>query len=229
MTTISTSLQVVLARIAAAALAVGRHPDEIQLIAVSKTWPAPRVRDARTAGIGRFGESYVQEALGKISVLQELGIEWHFIGALQGNKARRVAEHFAWVHTIDRVELAERLAKTRPASLGPLNVCLQVNISNEASKSGVAPSEVANLAARVARLRGIRLRGLMAIPRATRVEQEQRAQFRAMRTLFEALKTEGFPLDTLSMGMSEDLEAAIAEGATMVRVGTALFGSRDAH
>lgn len=218
-----------MARISAAAQAAGRNLDEIQLIAVSKTWGAERLREAAAAGIHRFGESYVQEALAKIAVLSDLASEWHFIGALQSNKTRAIAENFAWVHTVDRFDLAERLADARPAAAAPLNVCLQINISAEASKRGVAAAEAARLAARVAGLHGIRLRGLMAIPRPTLDTGEQRGQFRAVRAVFETLKADGFPLDTLSMGMSDDLEAAIAEGATMVRVGTALFGSRNAH
>lgn len=229
MTTISNALQAVFARIDGAAKSAGRPAQEIQLLAVSKTWPAERLQEAAAAGMRRFGESYVQEALGKINALRGLELEWHFVGALQSNKTRAVAEHFAWVHTIDRIELATRLAKARPAHLAPLNVCLQVNISAEPNKRGAAASELASLAEAVARLHGIRLRGLMAIPRASPLENEQRAQFRAVRELYEALKTQGFPLDTLSMGMSDDLEAAIAEGATIVRIGTALFGARDAH
>lgn len=229
MTIISNSLQVVIDRMAVAAAAAGRSSDEIKLIAVSKTWGAEHLEAAYRAGQRRYGESYLQEALGKMTALCALEIEWHFIGALQSNKTRAIAEQFAWVHTVDRFDLAERLAKARPISAAPLNVCLQVNISAEPSKRGVAADETASLAARVAGLHGIRLRGLMAIPRATPDQAEQRAQFASLRRLYQALNAAGLSLDTLSMGMSDDLEAAIAEGATMIRVGTALFGKRDAN
>lgn len=229
MTTISNGLQVVMSRIAAAAAAADRSKDEVELIAVSKTWGAQRLQEVYAAGQRCFGESYLQEALKKMAALRELDIEWHFIGALQSNKTRTIAEHFAWVHTVDRLDLAERLAKARPASAGPLNVCLQINISAEPSKRGICADEAADLAARVAGLHGIRLRGLMAIPRATPDLGEQRAQFSALRQLYQRLNAGGLSLDTLSMGMSNDLEAAIAEGATLVRVGTALFGKRDAN
>ena len=200
----------------------------VTLLAVTKTWPAAAVRDAHGAGQRAFGENYVQEGVDKITELGDLRaqIEWHLIGPLQSNKTRVVAEHFDWVQSIDRLKIAERLSAQRPPVLGPLSVCVQVNISAEASKSGVAPAEAAHLAQAVAALPNLRLRGLMAVPEATATAGE-RDPHRALHTLFEALRTGGFAdFDTLSIGMSADLEAAVAEGSTMVRVGTAIFGGR---
>lgn len=226
MTTISANLQAVLARIQAAARNSGRNPEDIALLAVSKTWPACDVREAVAAGQTAFGENYVQEGVEKIEELASLGLEWHFIGPLQSNKTRRVAELFDWVHSIDRLKIAQRFSEQRPTSLAPLQVCLQVNISGETSKSGVPVEEVRHLARQVAQLPHLKLRGLMAIPAPIEGFAEQRQAFRRLREAFEMLKDEGFPLDTLSMGMSHDLEAAIAEGATLVRIGTAIFGER---
>lgn len=230
MSTFSSRLAAVRARIASAARAAGRSEAEIQLLAVSKTWPAETILEARKAGLAAFGESYVQEAVEKIEALRGTDIEWHYIGAVQRNKTRIIARDFAWVHGVERAEIAERLARARlEAHETPLNICLQINPTGEASKHGVAPEDGMALAHAVAGLRGIRLRGLMAIPRVSEDFAEQRAQFHVVRQLFDELNAHGFSLDTLSMGMSGDLEAAIAEGATMVRIGTALFGPRNAH
>lgn len=227
MTTISANLQAVIARIEDAARRFGRNPDGISLLAVSKTWPASDVREAALAGQRSFGENYVQEGVSKALSLASLNLDWHFIGPLQSNKTRPVAETFAWVHSVDRLKIAERLSEQRPESLPALQVCIQVNVSGEQTKSGVSPDAVAALAQRVAELPRVRLRGLMAIPEPVEDFVRQRAAFRRLRELFEQLKKEGLPLDTLSMGMSHDLEAAVAEGATMVRVGTAIFGERN--
>ncbi|MEY8879232.1 MAG: YggS family pyridoxal phosphate-dependent enzyme [Leptothrix sp. (in: b-proteobacteria)] len=215
-------------RIAAACVRAGRMPADVQLLAVSKTQGADAVRAAHAAGQRAFGENYVQEALAKIDALADLrgALEWHLIGPLQNNKTRAVAEAFDWVHSIDTLKTAQRLNDQRPAPLAPLQVCLQVNISGEASKSGVAAAEVPALAAAVAALPRLRLRGLMAIPEPAGDVEAQRAPHRALRELLGTLQAQGLALDTLSMGMSADLEAAIAEGATIVRVGTALFGAR---
>lgn len=222
---ISDSLQAVKTRVAAACVAAGRPPDAVQLLTVSKTFPAAAVREAFDAGARAFGENYVQEGLAKIDALIDLRsqIEWHLIGPLQSNKTRPVAEQFDWVHTVDRLKVAQRLAEQRPADLPPLNICLQVNISAEASKSGLLPAEVAPLAREVAQLARVRLRGLMAIPEPG---PGALAQHQAMRQLFDGLRAEGLALDTLSLGMSADLEAAIQAGSTMVRVGSAIFGVR---
>lgn len=200
----------------------------MNLLAVTKTCPGVSVREAVAAGQRDFGENYVQEAVGKIEELADLRaqIRWHLIGPLQSNKAREVATHFDWVHAIDRMKLAQRLSDLRPPELPPLQVCLQVNISGEDSKSGVAPEAALALAREVATLPRLKLRGLMAIPEPEGDLAAQRAPHRALRKLFEAMNAEGLALDTLSIGMSADLEAAIAEGATWVRVGTAIFGSR---
>lgn len=234
MPTIAVHLDAVLARIAKATADAGRAPDSVRLLAVSKTFDADAVRDAATAGQRAFGENYVQESLDKIAALSAdtrsaafAQLEWHFIGPLQSNKTRPVAEHFAWVHSVDRLKIAERLSNQRPDDMPPLQVCLQVNISGEASKSGVLPADVREVAHAIATLPNLQLRGLMAIPEPTEDPARQREPFAAVRALFEALVADGLPLDTLSMGMSGDLEAAIAEGATMVRVGTAIFGARD--
>lgn len=216
----------VLQRIRAAAAACGRAADSTRLIAVSKTQPAAMIRAAVAAGVTDIGENYLQEAQGKLAELADLPITWHFIGPLQSNKTRAVAERFDWVHSVDRLKLAQRLAEQRPPERGPLNICLQVNISGEATKSGVAAAELPALAAAVAALPRLRLRGLMAIPEPAAHPAAQRRAFAAVRAQFEALRAEHPALDTLSMGMSADLEAAIAEGATLVRVGTDIFGAR---
>jgi pyridoxal phosphate enzyme (YggS family) len=226
MTPISTNLQAVIARIDAAARRFGRDPAVVSLLAVSKTWPATCVREAAAAGQRAFGENYVQEGVDKIGELASLNLDWHFIGPLQSNKTRPVAEHFDWVHSIERLKIAERLSQQRPTHLPPLNVCLQVNVSGEASKSGCTLQEAPTLAAAIAALPNLRLRGLMCIPEPVEEFEAQRKPFRQLRELYEQLINEGLPLDTLSMGMSHDIEAAIAEGATMVRVGTAIFGDR---
>ncbi len=226
MTTISANLQAVRTRIAAAAELAGRAVEDICLLAVSKSFPPEQVREAAAAGQRAFGENYVQEGLTKIGALGDLGLEWHFIGPLQSNKTRPVAEHFAWVHSIDRLKIAERLAEARGASRPPLQVCIQVNVSGEASKSGVSPGDAAALAHGLAALPNLRLRGLMAIPEPTDDMVLARQRFAALRRLRDALNREGLALDTLSMGMSHDLEAAILEGATVVRIGTAIFGER---
>lgn len=226
MTTISTNLQAVRARIAAAAQLAGRAVEDIRLLAVSKTFPPERIREAALAGQIAFGENYLQESLGKIAALADLGLEWHFIGPLQSNKTRPVAEHFSWVHGIERLKIAERLSAARGAARPPLQVCIQVNVSGEASKSGVSPGETAALAHAVAGLPNLRLRGLMAIPEPTDDMPLARQRFAMLRELREVLNKAEMALDTLSMGMSHDLEAAILEGATIVRVGTAIFGER---
>ncbi|MBL8453747.1 MAG: YggS family pyridoxal phosphate-dependent enzyme [Zoogloea sp.] len=222
----SARLQNIAERIAQAAIVSGRDPSEVQLLAVSKTWPAESVREAAAAGQRAFGESYVQEAIDKLDALAGLGLEWHFIGPLQSNKTRPVANAFAWVHSVDRLRIAQRLSEQRDVHLPPLQVCIQVNVSGEASKSGVAPDALPDLARAVAALPRLQLRGLMTIPEATSDVVLQRARFATLRQLKDGLVASGLPLDTLSMGMSDDLEAAIAEGATIVRVGTAIFGSR---
>lgn len=227
MTSIAANLQAVRARIAAACAAAGRPVDAVQLLAVSKTWPAAGVREAAAAGQRAFGENYVQEAVDKAAELAALQLDWHFIGPLQSNKTRPVAEGFAWVHSVDRLKIAERLAAQRPPQLPPLQACVQVNVSGEASKSGCAPDQAAALAHAVAALPGLRLRGLMAIPEPSDDSRLQHSRFALLRQLRDRLNAEGLGLDTLSMGMSEDLEAAIMEGATIVRIGTAIFGKRD--
>jgi len=227
MTTISANLQAVLARIEAAARKFGRNPDDISLLAVSKTWPAVDVRAAVDAGQRVFGENYVQEGVDKTVELAALGLTWHFIGPLQSNKTRRVAETFDWVHSVERLKIAERLSEQRPEGLPPLQVCLQANVSGEETKSGVALSELPQLALQVARLPRLKLRGVMAIPAPLDDFDAQRQSFRLVREAYEQLRGEGLALDTLSMGMTHDLEAAIAEGATLVRVGTAIFGERN--
>ncbi|MHB8786439.1 MAG: YggS family pyridoxal phosphate-dependent enzyme [Thauera sp.] len=226
MTTIAERLQAVCARIEAAEAASGRPCAGVRLLAVSKTWPAEAVREAALAGQQAFGENYVQEGVDKAEALRELGLEWHFIGPLQSNKTRAVANAFDWVHSIDRLRIAERLSAQRDVHLPPLNVCIQVNVSGEASKSGVAPDAVAALALDVATLPQLRLRGLMCIPEPTEDLALLRARFALLRSLRDELNARGLGLDTLSMGMSHDIEAAIAEGATIVRVGTAIFGER---
>ena len=230
MGSIENNLQEVKRRISGAALAAGRPPAAVRLLAVSKTFGADVVRQAHAAGQRAFGENYVQEALEKIQALADLrpGIEWHLIGPLQSHKTRAAAEACDWVHSVDRLKVAQRLAEQRPAWLPPLQLCLQVNISGEASKSGVLPAEAGALALTVAALPRERvvLRGLMAIPEPAGDFDEQRAPHRALRELLAAVNARGLALDTLSMGMSADLEAAVAEGATILRVGTAIFGGR---
>ena len=229
MASIAENILQVRGRIASACQAFDRLPANVNLLAVSKTCPGVAVREAHAGGQRDFGENYVQEALGKIAELADLrsDLRWHLIGPLQSNKARDVAAHFDWVHSVDRMKLAQRLSELRPAELAPLQVCLQVNISGEASKSGAAPQDVPALARAVAALPRLKLRGLMAIPEPAGDLASQRAPHRALRQLLQTLNAEGLALDTLSIGMSADLEAAIAEGATWVRVGTAIFGSRD--
>ena len=230
MTTIPANLQAVNARIAAACAAAGRDPATVGLLAVSKTWPAACMREAFAGGQRAFGESYVQEAVTKQAALADLDLEWHFIGPLQSNKTRLVAEHFTWAHSVERLKIAERLSDQRLPHLPPLNVCVQVNVSGEASKSGCTPTEVPELCHAVAALPRLRLRGLMAIPELTEesalADSLTLRRFAQVRELRDALAAEGMMLDTLSMGMSHDLEAAILEGATIVRVGTAIFGER---
>jgi PLP dependent protein len=226
MTSITANLQAVISRVLAACSAAGRDPREVSLLAVSKTWPAGAVREAAAAGQRAFGESYVQEAVPKVAALADLDLEWHFIGPLQSNKTRPVAETFAWVHSVDRLKLAERLSAQRPVHLPPLQVCIEVNISGEASKSGCLVEEALELCRAVAALPNLRLRGLMAIPEPARESAVARRRFADLRDLRDRLNAEGLGLDTLSMGMSHDLEDAIMEGATIVRVGTAIFGER---
>lgn len=224
MSTIAENIAKVGVRIREAAQASQRDFSHIGLLAVSKTKPADAVREAFAAGVSNFGENYLQEALDKQAQLSDLPVVWHFIGPIQSNKTKPIAEHFAWVHSVDRLKIAERLSAQRPAHLPPLNICLQVNVSGEASKSGCSADELPALAHAVTQLPNLRLRGLMTIPEPTDDVTEQRAAFARLRTLQDSLN---LGLDTLSMGMSHDLEAAIAEGATWVRIGTALFGARD--
>jgi pyridoxal phosphate enzyme (YggS family) len=231
MSAIRQNLQAVRQRITEAADSAQRDVHGIELLAVSKTFGADAVIDAAHAGQLAFGENYLQEALGKIATIRashpELQLEWHFIGPIQSNKTRPIAEQFDWVHSVDREKIAQRLSEQRPPDLPPLNVCLQVNISGEASKSGVLPADVLAVAKAIAALPRIRLRGLMAIPEPDADAAQQRKPFRQMHALFDRLCAEGLQLDTLSMGMSADMPAAIAEGATIVRIGSAIFGNRD--
>lgn len=228
MTPIQTALQAVNERIGRAAKAAGRAPDEVSLLAVSKTFAPAALREAYAAGQRAFGENYVQEAAAKIDALRDLSdLEWHFIGPVQSNKTRLIAAAFAWVHSVDRLKIAQRLSEARPEALPPLQCCVQVNISGEASKSGVDPAAALDLARAVASLPRLRLRGFMGITEPTPQHARQQAQLCMLRELFEAAQADGLPIDTLSMGMSEDLELAIAEGATIVRVGTAIFGARE--
>ena len=215
-------------RVARAAAAAGRSAHSVTLLAVGKAQPAGLLAAAADSGLTHFGESYLQEALGKIAALQERPLTWHFVGRIQANKTRPIAEHFAWVHAVDRLKVAERLSAQRPPHAAPLNLCLQVNVAGELSKGGVAPAELPALAAAVARLPRLALRGLMCIPPEESEPTRQRAWFARLRTLLEELNAEGLRLDTLSMGMSADFEAAILEGATIIRLGTALFGARPA-
>lgn len=226
MSTIAENVAKVGTRIQEAALATGRVPEEVGLLAVSKTQPATALREAFAAGLTHMGENYLQEALAKQAQLTDLPLCWHFIGPIQSNKTKAIAEHFDWVHSVDRLKIAQRLSEQRPPELPPLNLCLQVNVSGEDSKSGCAPEEVPALAQAIAQLPRVHLRGLMAIPAPTEDPLQQRAAFARLRQLLTELSPD-LRLDTLSMGMSQDLEAAIAEGATWVRIGTALFGARD--
>jgi pyridoxal phosphate enzyme (YggS family) len=226
MTTIASNLQAVRTEIERSARQSGRRLDEVQLLAVSKTFAVNVLREAYQAGQRDFAENYVQEALDKIAALQDLAITWHFIGPIQSNKTRVIAENFAWAHSVDRLKIAERLSEQRSANLPPLHICLQVNISNEESKSGVASDEVAELAYTITKLPNLKLRGLMAIPAPSDNAAIQRNGFAQLRQLRDQLNQQGLQLDTLSMGMSHDFAAAIAEGATMVRIGTAIFGNR---
>ena len=231
MSTIAENLQAVEATIASAAEAANRPRSSVQLLAVSKTFPAEAVLEAMAAGQQAFGENYLQEALDKIALVAraqpEAPVEWHFIGPIQSNKTRPIASSFQWVHTVERLKIAQRLSEQRPPELGPLNVCIQVNISGEASKSGAQEDEVPELARQVAQLPNLRLRGLMAIPEPQADAALQRQAFARLRALAERLRLEGLALDTLSMGMSGDMQAAIMEGATIVRIGSAIFGARN--
>ncbi|HSS46850.1 MAG TPA: YggS family pyridoxal phosphate-dependent enzyme [Burkholderiales bacterium] len=262
MTAIALALQAVRKRVAASAKAAGRAPREIQLVAISKTFPPSKIVQAHQAGQTAFGENYAQEGVEKILALEKIllewrvepthagsdrarsdaprpsywvaspagpllrPLEWHFIGPIQSNKTRLIAEHFTWVHSVDREKIAERLSIARPAHLPPLQVCIQVNVSGEATKSGISPGNAAQLARFIQDLPGLKLRGLMAVPQPIMDFELQRRQLRKLREMKDALVAQGVPLDTLSMGMSHDLEAAIWEGATLVRVGTAIFGER---
>lgn len=230
MSLIRQNLQAITATIVATAQESGRPPEAVQLLAVSKTFGPEAVLEAVEAGQRAFGENYLQEGLDKIRAVQDAGatgLEWHFIGPIQSNKTRPIAENFAWVHTVEREKIAQRLSEQRPVGLPPLQICLQVNISGEASKSGVAPDEVAALAHKVAALPNLTLRGLMAIPEPAVHFDQQRAAFAQLRTVYDQLRADGLALDTLSMGMSADMRAAIFEGATIVRVGSAIFGARN--
>ncbi len=226
MATIGANLQAVNKRIADAARACGRDPAEVGLIAVSKTFGADAIAAAHSQGQRAFGENHLQEAVVKIPALGGLRLEWHFIGPIQSNKTRLIAENFAWVHSVDRAKIAERLSAARPAAAAPLQVCIQVNLGAENTKSGVAPAQALELARAVAALPRLKLRGLMAIPPVSKDYAQQRRYCAELRRLKDELVASGVALDTLSMGMSADLEAAIAEGATLVRVGTAIFGER---
>ena len=225
-TSVSVNLAQVRKRIELACHAAGRSLDAVQLLAVSKTLPAQAVRDAYAAGQLAFGENYIQEGVDKIASLADLPLVWHCIGPIQSNKTKLVAEHFAWVHSIDRLKIAERLSAQRPAHLPPLQVCLQVNVDGGSNKSGVAPDGLLALAQAVAKLPQLQLRGIMTIPEPAESDAAARAVHRQAKILFDTLNAAGLALDTLSMGMTGDLEAAIAEGSTCVRVGTAIFGQR---
>ena len=226
MRSIHDNLQALKERLTRAAAAAGRDPSAVALLAVSKTHPAALVGEARDAGQRAFGENYVQEALEKMDALTDPALEWHLIGSLQSNKTRIAAARFDWVQSLESEKIARRLSGQRSGKLPPLNVLIQVNVSGESTKSGVAPADVAALARAVASLPRLKLRGLMAIPEPTMDTRLQRTLFADLKKLFDELQTQGFKLDTLSMGMSDDMEAAIAEGSTMVRIGTAIFGAR---
>jgi len=228
MTTIQARLKSVRQRIESACRQAHRAPGSVLLLAISKTFSAASIRDAYSAGQRSFGENYVQEGVEKITKLADLDLDWHFTGPLQSNKTRQVAAHFDWVHAVDRLKIAQRLSQARDPQQMLLNVCIQVNLSGESTKSGVSTNQVRALARAVSALPHLRLRGLTTIPEPTDDVAVKRARFAELRRLLETLNTEGLELDTLSMGMSSDLEAAILEGATIVRVGTAIFGSREA-
>ena len=227
MTSIAENIALTLTRIREAEALSRRSPHSVKLLAVSKTRPASELREAYSEGIRDFGENYLQDALAKIEQLADLDISWHFIGPLQSNKTRPVAEHFHWVHSVDRLKIARRLSEQRPESMPPLNLCVQVNISEEPNKSGVSLDEAEQLVREIGKLDNLRIRGLMAIPQAGLSEQQQRLTFGRLHKLLEHLKTASPNLDTLSMGMSQDMNAAVAEGATIVRIGTAIFGARN--
>lgn len=220
------NLETVRARMFSACQTAGRDPASVRLLAVSKTFEAAAVAQAHAAGQIAFGENYVQEGIDKIAALAQLSLEWHYIGPIQSNKTRPIAEHFAWVHTVDRLKIAERLSAQRPAHLPDLQVCLQLNVSGESSKSGLESAALLQLAQQVARLPRLKLRGLMAIPAPATLLAAQRVPFRELRLLLRQLNAAGLGCDTLSMGMSADLEAAVLEGATIVRIGSAIFGTR---
>ena len=225
MTTISNRLQHILATIQSAQ-AISMYQQQVKLLAVSKAQSDSVVREAFVAGQTAFGENYLQEALDKQAALTDLPIEWHFIGPIQSNKTQPIAQHFSWVHSVDRLKIAQRLNEARPTDLAPLQVCIQVNVSDERSKSGVSAHDLESLATTIASLPRLKLRGLMAIPAPTHDINQQQAQFKQVRQCYDALLAKGFALDTLSIGMSDDYPIAIAEGATIVRIGSALFGAR---
>lgn len=225
MTIISDSLQVIQANILRATQSVNRK-DAVQLLAVSKAQSAERLKEAYLAGQTEFGENYVQEAISKQSLLEDCNITWHFIGPIQSNKAALIAQHFSWVHSVDRLKIAQRLSSARLSSLAPLNICIQVNSSNEQSKSGVQFKALADLANEISKLPNLKLRGLMAIPAPTTDLSKQHLQFKKIKDAFTELQQNGFEIDTLSIGMSDDYVAAIQEGATIVRIGSAIFGPR---
>lgn len=227
MTIIAYRLQEIIAAIQRAQDA-SPYQQQVKLVAVSKAQPADAVRSAYAAGQKIFGENYLQEALDKQAQLADLDIEWHFIGPIQSNKTQPISQHFSWVHSVDRLKIAQRLNDARPDHLPPLQICLQVNVSNEESKSGVAPSDLATLASQIQQMPKLKLRGLMAIPAPSPDEAQQTVQFKQVRQCYDALLAQGFELDTLSIGMSDDYQAAIAQGATFVRIGSALFGARPA-
>ncbi len=226
MNTLTERLKQIRAQITKAEDRYQRPTGAVKLLAVSKTRPIEDIREALAAGQCDFGESYLQEALPKVEALAGDVICWHFIGPIQSNKTRAIAEHFSWVHSVDRLKIAQRLSEQRPAQLPPLNICLQVNISRDPAKAGVDPAAAPALALEITRLPHIRLRGLMTIPAQSDTFEQQRRAFHAMQVLFESMRQQGIELDTLSMGMSDDMEAAIAEGATLVRIGSAIFGAR---
>jgi PLP dependent protein len=226
MTMIADNLHAVRARLANACTDHGRAPGDVGLLAVSKTWGAPAVQEAYNAGQRAFGENYIQEAVDKITALQHLPLEWHCIGPIQSNKTRLVATHFQWAHTVDRLKIAQRLSEQRPAHLPPLQVCIQVNVDGGSTKAGVPPNDALALAQAVTQLPGVRLRGLMCIPEPAPDFIAACAVFTRAKALFDAINRDGLGMDTLSMGMSADLEAAVASGSSLVRVGSAVFGSR---
>lgn len=227
MISIADNLKNVRQTIKNAANSSARDPESVTLLAVSKTRPVEDLKEATNNGQRHFGENYLQDALAKIQAFENYpGIEWHFIGPIQSNKTRPIAESFQWVHTIDREKIARRLDEQRPESLPPLNICIQINIDDETSKSGISPKELPQLAATINRFENLQLRGIMAIPKAGQPEEQTRSSFRQMKTLYDQLKAQFPSVDTLSMGMSGDISLAIEEGSTLVRVGTAIFGER---